>query len=165
MHDIHRSKPELIHELTGLRKQVSDLKESMLARRRVEDALRESETMLRLLADGAPVGLALFQQDGTLVAANRPLATMLGYQSPADLLSVAAVLGVFASPEDQSRALVTPPENPAAPQHATFRLKSGCRRRHRVLAKAYSEPQQQVIGVVVFDALGDPSQSFPAPPA
>ncbi|HZI74045.1 MAG TPA: PAS domain S-box protein, partial [Gemmatimonadales bacterium] len=114
MHDIHRSKPELIHELTGLRKQVSDLKESMLARRRVEDALRESETMLRLLADGAPVGLALFQQDGTLVAANRPLATMLGYQSPADLLSVAAVLGVFASPEEQSRALLTPPENPAA---------------------------------------------------
>jgi len=74
------------------------------------------------------------------------------------------VLGVFASPEDQSRALVTPSEIRAAPQHATFRLKSGCRRRHRVLAKAYSEPHQ-VIGVVVFDAPGNPSQSFPAPPA
>ena len=165
MHDIHRSKHELIHELTGLRKQVSDLKESMLARRRVEDALRDSETMLRLLADGAPVGLGLFQQDGTLLAANRPFATMLGYHSPADLLSTAAVLGVFATPEEQSRALGTHPESSLPPQHAIFRLKSGCRQRHRVLAGRCSKSQHQAIGLVVFEALGDTAHNFPTPPA
>ena len=39
MRDEHRPKQELIHEVTGLRKQVVDLKEAMTARRRVEDAL------------------------------------------------------------------------------------------------------------------------------
>ena len=165
MRDEHRPKHELIHELTGLRKQVSDLKESMLARRRVEDALRDSETMLRLLADGAPVGLGLFQHDGTLLAVNRPFATMLGYQSPADLLAVAAVLGVFASPEEKSRALSPSPEISATPQHAIFRLKSGCRQRHRVLVGRSSESQHQVIGLAVFEALTDTSQTFPTPPA
>jgi PAS domain-containing protein len=165
MHDIHRSKNELIHELTGLRKQVNDLKESMVARRRIEDALRDAETLLRLLADGAPVGLGLFRQDGTLLAANRPFATMLGYQSPADLISVASVLGVFATPEEQSRALGTHQGSSATPQPAIFRLKNGCPQRHPVLVGRCSDPQHQVIGLVVFEAVTDTSQTFRTLPA
>ena len=42
MRDNHRPKQELVHEITGLRKQVSDLKEAIAARRRVEDALRDT---------------------------------------------------------------------------------------------------------------------------
>src|SRR5687768_18139204 len=105
MRDDHRPKQELIHEIAGLRKQVVDLKEAMTARRRVEDALRTAEELLRSLADGAPVGLGLFSLDGTLLTANRPFARMLGYDSPAELQALSAVFGVFASPEEQSRTL------------------------------------------------------------
>src|SRR5215216_2852949 len=105
MRDEHRPKQELVHEVTGLRKQVLDLKDAMTARRRVEDALRGSEEMLRMLIDNAPIGLCLFRQDGTLLTANRPFARMLGYDSPAELQRVGGVLGVFATPEEQARLL------------------------------------------------------------
>src|SRR5688572_29183194 len=100
----HRPKQELIHEIAGLRKQVVDIKDAMTARRRVEDARRAAEGLLRSLADGAPVGLCLFPRDGTLLTANRPFARMLGYDSAAELQAVGGVLGVFACPEEQSRA-------------------------------------------------------------
>jgi PAS domain S-box-containing protein len=164
MHDAHRSKHELIHEITGLRKQVMDLKEAMTARRRVEDALRETEGMLRRLTDGAPVGLCLFQLDGTLVAANRPFARMLGYDTPADLLAIATVLGVFASPEDQSLAFTIPNTRETRLQNASFRLKSGCRRQHAVLAHPCAE--HGAITLAVFDADTDLlTLPFQDPPA
>jgi PAS domain-containing protein len=78
MRDQHRPKQDLINEVIGLRKQVADLREAMTARRRVEDALRESERQLRALADAAPVGLCLVRRDGSPVAANRPFARQLG---------------------------------------------------------------------------------------
>ena len=56
MRDQHRPKQDLINEVTGLRKQIADLREAMTARRRVEDALRQCEEQLRLLVDAAPVG-------------------------------------------------------------------------------------------------------------
>jgi PAS domain S-box-containing protein len=164
MHDAHRTKHELIHEITGLRKQVMDLKEAMTARRRVEDALRETEGMLRRLVDAAPVGLCFFQIDGTLVAANRPFARMLGYDTPADLLAIARVLGVFASPEDQSIAFTIPSSRESRLQHALFRLKSGCRRQHAVLAHHCAE--HGAITLAVFDADTDAlTPPFQAPSA
>ena len=105
MRDNHRPKQDLVHEVTGLRKQILDLKEAMVARRRVEDALRDAEALLRSLTDGAPVGLCLFRRDGTPLAANGPFARMLGYDSPAELQRIGGVLGVFAAPEEQSRVL------------------------------------------------------------
>jgi PAS domain S-box-containing protein len=105
MRDNHRPKQDLIHEVTGLRKQIVDLKEAMLARRRVEDALREAESRLRSLTDGAPVGLCLFRRDGTPLTSNAPFARMLGYDSPAELQRIGSVLGVFATTEEQSRVL------------------------------------------------------------
>ncbi|HVQ45232.1 MAG TPA: PAS domain-containing protein, partial [Gemmatimonadales bacterium] len=88
MRDNHRPKQELIHEITGLRKQVSDLKEAIATRRRVEDALRDTSGLLRQLSDSAPVGLGLFRTDGTLLAANQRFAGMLGYKSPGELQSL-----------------------------------------------------------------------------
>ncbi|HEU5303264.1 MAG TPA: PAS domain-containing protein, partial [Gemmatimonadales bacterium] len=105
MRDEHRPKQDLIHEVTGLRKQIVDLKDAMVARRRVEDALRSTEAMLRSLTDWAPVGLCLFRRDGTPLTANSPFARMLGYDSPAELQRIGSVLGIFASPEEQSRVL------------------------------------------------------------
>jgi PAS domain-containing protein len=122
MRDEHRPKQELIHEITGLRKQILDLKDAMTARRRVEDALREAESLLRSLTDNAPVGLCLFRREGALLTANRPFARMLGYESPAELQRVGGVLGVFASREEEMRMLGS---SSGASQRACFRHKTG----------------------------------------
>jgi PAS domain S-box-containing protein len=163
MRDDHRPKQELIHEITGLRKQVGDLKEAMTARRRVEDALRGTEALLRSLADGAPVGLCLFRVDGTLLTANRRFARMLGYESPAELQALGAVLGVFATPEEQARAL-DPSRAGAAFRQTLFRSKDGCRRSHTVVAGTRGEDHAMTLAVL--DATPDHMITpFPAPSA
>jgi PAS domain-containing protein len=125
MRDQHRAKQDLINEVVALRKQVTDLRETMAARRRVEDALRLSEEQLRALVDGSPAGLCLLRSDGTPVAANRPFARMLGYDSPGELLSVADVLGVFANPEEQARVLGQVDQPDKYFGNALFRGKNG----------------------------------------
>lgn len=146
MRDEHRPKHELVHEITGLRKQIADLKDAMSARRRVEDALRAGEESLRALCDGAPVGLGLFRVDGTLLTANRPFARMLGYDSPAELQALGAVFGVFASPEESSRALGSS-EAGGSTREALFRRKDGCRRSHTVLASQSSDRQAVTLAI------------------
>jgi PAS domain S-box-containing protein len=149
MRDEHRPKQELIHEIAGLRKQVGDLREAMTARRRIEDALRSAQGLLRSLTDGAPVGLCLFRRDGTLLTANRPFARLLGYDSPAELQAVGGVLGIFATPEERSRALGMIRGKDRWVEQAFFRTKDGCRRAHAMLAAECVE--QQAIVVVVFE--------------
>jgi PAS domain-containing protein len=148
MRDDHRPKQELIHEVAGLRKQVVDLKDAMTARRRVEDALREAETLLHALTDGAPVGLVLFRRDGTLLTANRPFARMLGYDSPAELQRVGGVLGVFASLEEQRRVLGSG-SRAVPPSNAVFRHKSGGPSGLGFMAS--SCPDQDSLVLAVFD--------------
>ena len=159
MRDEHRPKQELIHEIAGLRKQVVDLKEAMTARRRVEDALRDAQALLRALTDDAPVGLCLFRHDGTLLTANRPFARLLGYDSPAELQAVGRVLGFFATPEEQSRALQRTGGTDGRIEDAFFRTKEGCQRAHAMIAAESAE--QHAIVAVVFDQL----LSFRHPPA
>jgi PAS domain-containing protein len=71
----------------------------------VEDALRHSEEPLRVMVDCSPVGLCLFRPGGAPISANTPFARMLGYDSPAELVSVTQVLGVFATPREQARVM------------------------------------------------------------
>jgi PAS domain-containing protein len=159
MRDEHRPKQDLIHEITCLRKQVLDLKDAMVARRRVEDALRAAEGLLRCLTDGAPVGLCLFRRDGTPLTANGPFARMLGYESPAELQRIGGVLGVFASREEQVRVLGSVRNGRGAVSGATFRSKSGAQRSIRVMAADCAEPDSVVL--VVFDR----NPPFQTPPA
>jgi PAS domain S-box-containing protein len=154
MRDEHRPKHELIHEIAGLRKQIIDLKEAMIARRRVEDALRAAESVLRTLADGAPIGLCLFRRDGTPLRANSPFARMLGYDSPAELQRIGSVLGVFANPDEGSSVLSNRRNGDGEPC-AVFRTKDGAQRRLRVMAA--SCPEGDSVTVAVFD----PTQPFP----
>jgi PAS domain-containing protein len=155
MRDEHRPKQDLIHDIAGLRKQVVDLKDAMTARRRVEDALREAETLLHSLTDGAPVGLVLFGRDGTILTANRPFARMLGYDSPAELQRVGGVLGVFASPTEQCRVL-GPGSRTDPPSTAVFRHKSGARSGFGIMIS--NCPDQTSLVLAVFDPpqLNDP---------
>lgn len=149
MRDEHRPKQDLIHEITGLRKQVVDLKDAMVARRRVEEALRTTESMLRSLADGAPVGLCLFRHDGTPLIANTPFARMLGYDSPAELQRIGSVLGVFAGEEERSRALCSSRNGDGTVAGALFRTKDGARRPLGLMAAECAA--QDSIALAVFD--------------
>jgi PAS domain-containing protein len=154
MRDDHRPKQELIHEIAGLRKQVVDLKDAMTARRRVEDALRSSESLLRSLSDGAPLGLCLFRPDGTLLIANRPFARMLGYDSPAELQAVGGVLGVFASAEEQSRMFDSLGSADRSLHEALFRRKDGCRQYHQAMVALGSEG---AVSLAVFGQASPPA--------
>jgi PAS domain-containing protein len=149
MRDNHRPKQDLVHEVTGLRKQILDLKEAMVARRRVEEALRNAEALLRSLTDGAPVGLCLFRRDGTPLAANGPFARMLGYDSPAELQRIGGVLGIFATPEEQSRVLGSAWAGNGSVPNASFRHKSGSRVSLGALASAGAE--HEAVTLAVYD--------------
>ena len=151
MRDNHRPKQDLIHEVTGLRKQIVDLKEAMVARRRVEDALREAESRLRSLTDGAPVGLCLFRRDGTPLTSNAPFARMLGYDSAAELQRIGSVLGVFATTEEQSRVLGE--QRRGYGSGALFRHKDGHRICLRVMAGHC--PVEDTVALVTYHASND----------
>ena len=149
MRDNHRPKQDLIHEVTGLRKQIVDLKEAMVARRRVEDALRNAEAVLRTLTDGAPVGLCLFRRDGTPLTANGPFARMLGYDSPAELQRIGGVLGIFATPEEQSRVLGCASAGTGSVPTVSFRHKNGSRLSVTALTAACVE--HDAVTLVIYD--------------
>lgn len=157
MRDQHRPKQDLINEVVALRKQVTDLREAMAARRRVEDALRSSEEQLRELADGSPAGLCLVSLNGTPLAANRPFARMLGYDSPAELLSMGHVQGMFANREEQAR--VSEQVESAGEYSGTllFVCKSGSR--HTVWAMAAHCPERDAIALVILDQLSTASNA------
>lgn len=148
MRDQHRPKQELINEVAGLRKQVADLKEAMTARRRVEDALRAGEEQMRALADGAPVGLCLFLSNGTPIAANRPFAKLLGYDSPAELLRVASSLGVFDNRDEQCRVFGLVARGQERIAGAIFRHKDGKRQAFGVIGGSCADPDALVLVVL-----------------
>ncbi len=105
MRDEHKPKQDLIHEVVGLRKQVADLKDAAVARRRVEDALRDSEAQYRALVEQAPAGICRLSRDGDFLAVNGAFAAMLGYASRAEAVEMARIGGLFADEEERQRAL------------------------------------------------------------
>src|SRR6267142_2164837 len=126
MRDQHKSKHELTEETVGLRKQVDDLKTSIAARRRVEDALRESDELHRSLVDSLPTAIWCLDARGHLLAANRALAELLGYDSRSELLQLGAVLGIFADLEEEKRVLARLMSgSPVRQLHARCRTKLG----------------------------------------
>jgi PAS domain S-box-containing protein len=148
MRDHHRPKQDLVNEVVGLRKQVADLREAMAARRRVEDALRHSEEQLRALIDGSPVGLCLFQPEGVPLAANRPFARLLGYDSPAELLNVGGVLGLFASRDEQARVVGLVTGGGECSGEVLFRRKNGGHRASWVMGAGCREPDAIILVVL-----------------
>lgn len=149
MRDQHRPKQELINEVVALRKQVADLKEATAARRRVEDALRHSEEQLRALVDCAPVGLCLLETAGTPISANDSLARMLGYDSPAELLSISRVLGMFADATERTRVLALIGQIEEGIGEVLLRCKEGGLRAAWIMGAVCREPDS--IALVVLE--------------
>jgi len=105
MRDEHRPKQDLIHEVVGLRKQIADLKEAAVSRRRVEEALRESEEHYRALVEQAPAGICRIGQTGELLAANSAFAAMLGYASRKEVVELARISGLFTDTAERERVM------------------------------------------------------------
>lgn len=159
MRDQHRPKQDLINEVAALRKQVADLKEAMAARRRVEDALRQSEEQVRALADNVPVGLCLFRPNGSPAVANRPFARLLGYDTPAELLRVAEVLGVFANLDEQSRVVAMASRGQERVSGVIFRRKDGTRQAFGVIGTVCGDPP--ALALVVLERQPQPWRAAP----
>ena len=160
MRDQHRPKQELLNELAALRKQVADLKEAMTARRRVEDALRASEQQVRTLIDAAPVGLCLFRPDGAAVAASRPFARLLGYDTSSELLRMADALGVFGSREEQDRVFALLSRGPDQVTGVMLRKKDGTRQAFGAVGAVSADPAAVVL--VVLDHPTTPWRTAPS---
>ena len=148
MRDQYRSKQELCDEITGLRKQVADLKAEMVIRRRVEDALRHSEEQLRALGDSAPTGLCLVRRGGTVRVANLPFARLLGYESVAELQRLSEAFGLFAGPDDLSRVLALADGADQRMAGVQFRRKDGTSQALGVIGTPCREGDGVVLAVL-----------------
>src|SRR3989454_606078 len=74
-------------------------------RRRAEAALREAESGYSTLVEQAPVGIYRSNPAGRFLSANRALARILGYDSPAELLGLDMTRDVYADPAERQRLL------------------------------------------------------------
>ena len=119
MREEYRKKRGLVQENTDLRKQVADLKQAALERRRVEDGLRHDRDLLRLLLDEAPHPLCLLAADGAPLLANRPFVELLGYASLGEMIRIGDDLGLLVGTE-----LPAAP-TPGQAQDLTFRRSNG----------------------------------------
>ncbi len=120
MRDEYRKKRGLVHENTDLRKQVADLKQAAVERRRVEEGLRHDRDQLRMLLDQAPHPLCLMTPDGTPLLANRPFVELLGYASLGELVRIGGDLGVVVG-----RHVSTEGSGPGGLRDVTFRRFTG----------------------------------------
>jgi hypothetical protein len=68
-------------------------------------ARRESEATLRTLVEQAPLGIYRSTPAGAFLSANAALARILGYDSPADLLTLDMTRDVYADPAERQRLL------------------------------------------------------------
>jgi PAS domain S-box-containing protein len=159
MRDQHRPKQELCDEVTALRKQVADLKAEMVVRRRVEDALRQSDEQLRSLADSAPAGLCIVRPGGTVRAANLPFARLLGYDSAAELQRLGEVFGIFATPEELQRVLALARRGDQRMVGVLFRLKDGSRQSFGVIGAPCAEAE--AVAIAVFERQPQPWRAPP----
>ena len=120
MRDQHRDKRDLVLELNDVRKQVADLKQAALERRRVEDGLRHDRELLRTLLDQAPHPLCLLTAAGSPLLANHAFADLLGYASAGELVRVGRDLGLVVG----EAGLAGDPA-PLRPRELTFRRSDG----------------------------------------
>ena len=115
MSDHHHSRQSPSVEVVALRKQVADLKEAAMVRRRIEDALRDSEALLRKGFDEAPVALGVIGSRGRLLLATPALVRRLGYRSAQELRAIAD-LGDLLPDFEPTRVFGVEPRSPGERQ-------------------------------------------------
>lgn len=101
MGDSRKSERRLLNDLVEMRRQLLDFKKSEAARRKAEEALRESEKRYRTLVDNALVGIYQSTVEGDLVFANKALLKMLGYDSMDEMVLGGGVSSRYKNPKDR----------------------------------------------------------------
>jgi len=95
--------PQLDLGLAALRQRVAELVASEGDRKRVEEALRESEELYRTLVEISPDAITLTGLDGKILFCNRQAALLNGCDSPEELVGRDSF--EFIVPEDRQRAM------------------------------------------------------------
>ena len=134
MRDEHRPKQDLINEVTacGSRWPTCGGDDRAPAASRTRSATERQSAPWRT----APVGLCLLRRDGSPIAANRPFARQLGYETTAELLRVGDTLGIFGSREELGRVLALVERGLERTAGVVFRRKDGGRRSFGVIGAA-----------------------------
>lgn len=96
------AKEELTERLTTLCQRIAELEEVETKRKRVEQALAETEKRYRSLFEDVPIGLYRTTPDGQILDANPAFIEMLGYSDLEALSSVNAA-DLYVDPEDRKR--------------------------------------------------------------
>ena len=76
------------------------IKVDITQRKKIEESLLNSESILRSIVQNAPYGIFRSTEDGTILSANHSLWGMLGYDSETDLLCV-KTSAVYSNPADR----------------------------------------------------------------
>jgi two-component system, cell cycle sensor histidine kinase and response regulator CckA len=79
--------------------------QEITGRKRVEEALRQSERRFRDLVENTKYGIYHSTREGRFVDVNPALVRMLGYSSEEELLAVDLAADVYGNPEDRARVL------------------------------------------------------------
>ncbi len=77
--DIEKAKERLINELTKLRQQVIELKESEIKRKKTEEDLKRIQQEFASLFDGSPAALVFTDEKSNIVNVNRRFTELFGY--------------------------------------------------------------------------------------
>jgi two-component system cell cycle sensor histidine kinase PleC len=91
MHDADSAPASLLTELVALRQQYAALAAALADQQRAE---RESDARFRDLIEGSIQGIVI-HRNFTPLFANQACATILGYESPADIIKMGSLLPIF----------------------------------------------------------------------
>ena len=106
MNDKHKTKDQLIHELTQARQRITELEATESQLKDTEEALRENEHKYKLLVNSIIEGLLVIDADTMeIVFGNDSLARIYGFDSAEDALGTNPL--DFIAPEDRERAITT----------------------------------------------------------
>jgi PAS domain S-box-containing protein len=116
------------------------------ARRETEAALRVSEATYSALVEQAPLGIYRSTPTGRFLSANAALATILGYSSPAQLLTLDMAREVYADPDERRRLVErdTYTDRVYDELEATWKRKDGTRIRVQLSVRAIRDTEGHV---------------------
>ena len=120
--------------------------EERRGRRESEAALRVSEASYAALVEQAPLGIYRSTADGRFVSANAALAKILGYDAPAELLSLDMARDVYADPDERRRLVEqdTYTDRVYDELEATWKKKDGTRIRVQLSVRATRDKDGRV---------------------
>ncbi len=116
------------------------------ARRETEAALRVSEATYSALVEQAPLGIYRSTPTGRFLSANAALTRMLGYSSPAELLTLDMARDVYADPDERRRLVErdTYTDRVYDELEATWKRKDGTRIRVQLSVRASRDKEGRV---------------------